>query len=172
MTDDDQSPSDAIAPPEARREADGYSAPADYSGSSQSGVVRAHSQPGVSPAEWTYERLSRQIAAFEAKLKPDEEIGGRMTASPADGAFQIEDLGWWGPDMIIFYGKSPQGRPIQLIQHVTQLNVLLTATPKSTPADPPRRIGFELAKRLRDKVSVSALADEAEAQRPSAESKA
>lgn len=143
-------------------ESDGYAREVDRGGSSGGGVIRAQSHSGVSPAEWTYERLSRQIAAFEARLSSAEEVGGRVTSAPGDGSFQIEDLGWWGPDMIIFYGKNASGRPIQLIQHYTQLNVLLTAMPKATPEQAPRRIGFELAKRLRDKTPVRALDDEAE----------
>lgn len=163
MTDDETPP-----PP---READGYAAPADYSGSSHSGVVRASSQPRMSPAEWSYERLIRQIAAYEAKLTPGEEIGGRMTSGPGDGAFQIEDVGWWGPDMIVFYGRNGAGRPIQLIQHYTQLNVLLTPMTKVT-AEPARRIGFELSRRLRSKTPVRALAGQDDAQRAESDSAA
>jgi hypothetical protein len=33
---------------------------------------------------------------------------------------------------------------MQLIQHVSQLNVLLQARPKADPAEAPRRIGFQL----------------------------
>lgn len=159
---------DIASAPKPEREADGYASPVDYGGSSNSGVIRAYSQPGVSPAEWAYERVVRQIAAFEAKLDSGEEVGGRVTAAPGDGAFQIEDVGWWGPDMIIFYGRSGQGRPIQLMQHYTQLNVLLQAVPKAKPQEAPRRIGFELASRLRDKIPVRALAEDD--QRPSAAS--
>ncbi len=159
---------DVTADPSPPREADGYASPAEQGGSSQSGVVRAYSQPGVSPAEWAYERVVRQIAAFEAKLEPGEEVGGKITAAPGDGAFQIEDVGWWGPDMIIFYGRNAAGRPMQLVQHYTQLNVLLQPVPKARPEAAARRIGFQLAQRLREKSPTRDLA--AGDQRPSSDS--
>jgi hypothetical protein len=34
---------------------------------------------------------------------------------------------------------------MQLIQHVSQMNVALRAVPIPKPEDPPRRIGFQLA---------------------------
>ena len=40
------------------------------------------------------------------------------------------------------------GRPIRLVQHYTQLNVLLTAMPKPKPEEPARRIGFQLQERV------------------------
>lgn len=119
-------------------------------------VVRAFSNPAMSPAEWAYERLTRQIAAFEAKLGEGEEVGGKLASGPGDQLFQIEDVGWWGPDMIMFYGKNAEGRPVQLIQHYAQLNVLL-APIRKRHEEPARRIGFELAKRIREKVPVNRL---------------
>lgn len=101
------------------------------------------------PAKWMYERVARQIIEFEKKLNNDEEIGGRLVSAPGEGAFHIEDLGYWGPDMLIFYGKNQHGRPVELLQHYSQLNVLLTAIPKEK--DEPRRIGFILEARLDQK---------------------
>ena len=98
------------------------------------------------PAKWMYERVARQIIDFEKELDSDEEIGGRLVSAPGEGVFHIEDLGYWGPDMLIFYGKNQHGRPVELLQHYSQLNVLLTAIPKEK--DEPRRIGFILEARL------------------------
>jgi Family of unknown function (DUF6173) len=100
----------------------------------------------LNPAEWTYERLVKQIVEFEKTLSADEEIGGRFVTAPREGIVHIEDLGFWGPDLLIFYGKDIDGRPIQLIQHHSQLSVLLCAVPKEK--DTPRRIGFVLEQRL------------------------
>ena len=44
--------------------------------------------------------------------------------------------------MIVFYGKNDNGEPVQLIQHTSQLSVLLVAVRKQ--AERPRRIGFIL----------------------------
>ena len=96
-------------------------------------------------AEWMYERVVQQIAKFEVDLSPQEEVGARLVSAPGEGTIHIDDVGYWGPDMIIFYGKNQHGRPVQLWQHLSQLSLLLTAIPVSTP---PRRIGFNLQQRL------------------------
>jgi hypothetical protein len=51
-------------------------------------------------------------------------------------------MGYFGPDMIVFYGKNDSGEPVQLIQHTSQLSVLLVAVRKQS--ERPRRIGFIL----------------------------
>ena len=146
----------AEPPPSDQPETDGYAPAARFPAEPNSHVVRASHHPSLSPAEWAYERLTRQIAAFEAKLTDGEEVGGKVTNAPGDLIFQIEDLGWWGPDMIMFYGRNGEGRPVQLMQHYTQLNVLLSAMKKAHD-EPAKRIGFALARRLREKAPVNQL---------------
>lgn len=102
----------------------------------------------ASPAEWAFARLTRMIEDFESKLDKEHEIGCTFVGTPGDGTIKIEDLGFWAPDLLLFYGKSDGGKPLRLIQHHTQLNVLLTALPKEIPQEPPRRIGFALRQRM------------------------
>ena len=96
------------------------------------------------PAEWAFVRLSKMIEDFEAKLDKDEEVGARLVGLPGDGTLQIDDIGFWGPDFILFFGKNPEGKSVRLVQHYTQINVLLSPTPKSAER-PARRIGFQLS---------------------------
>ncbi|WP_315718609.1 MULTISPECIES: DUF6173 family protein [unclassified Bradyrhizobium] len=100
----------------------------------------------LNPAEWMYERLVRRIADFEKTLSAEEEIGGRFVAAPKEGVFHIEDISYWGPDMLMFIGTDLNGRPIELMQHYTQMSVLLCAVPKVK--EEPRRIGFVLLETL------------------------
>lgn len=100
------------------------------------------------PAEWAFVRLSRLIQDFESKLDEDHEVGARIVNGPGDGAFHMRDVGFWGPDFILFMGVNEAGRPIRLIQHYTQLNVLLSAMAKPSPQEPARRIGFQLQERV------------------------
>jgi hypothetical protein len=65
--------------------------------------------PPDHPAKLMYERVAHQIIDFEKELSPDQEIGGRFVSAPREGVFHIEDLGYWGPDMLIFYGKDATG---------------------------------------------------------------
>jgi hypothetical protein len=98
------------------------------------------------PAKWMYERVAKQIIEFEKALSADEEIGGRFVSAPKEGVFHIEDIGYWGPDMLIFHGIDSNGRPIQLMQHYSQLSILLCVIPKES--EKPRRIGFVLEERM------------------------
>lgn len=94
------------------------------------------------PVSWMYERLMDYIAEFEAKLKPDQEVGGRLTSFGSDVTFHITNIGYHGPDMLAFDGFDNSGNPIQLLQHYTQMNVLLIALPKQEKEA--RRIGFRM----------------------------
>lgn len=101
------------------------------------------------PAEWTFVRLSKMIEAFEQSLDKDEEIGARLVGLPGDAILHIEDLGFWGPDLILFFGKNAEGKPVRLIQHYTQAHLVLEARrkPEERPA---RRIGFQLSEMVRN----------------------
>lgn len=94
------------------------------------------------PAKWMFERLATYIRQFESRLDEEHEIGARLVSFGANLSFHIEDMGYFGPDMIVFYGRNDQGEPVQLIQHTSQLSVLLVAVRKQTAK--PRRIGFIL----------------------------
>jgi hypothetical protein len=61
---------------------------------------------------------------------------------------RIEGLGFFAPDIVTFYGQDGDGQKLQLIQHVSQLNVMLSAVPKVPGDGAARRIGFRLAQDL------------------------
>jgi Family of unknown function (DUF6173) len=94
------------------------------------------------PARWTFERLATYIKQFESRLDDEHEIGARLVSFGANLTFHIEDMGYFGPDMIVFYGRNEKDEPVQLIQHTSQLSVLLVAVKKQSAL--PRRIGFIL----------------------------
>jgi class 3 adenylate cyclase len=96
------------------------------------------------PAEWAFVRLSKLIEDFEKGLDKDDEIGARIVGLPGDGIMSIEDLGFWGPDFIMFLGRNSDGKPVRLIQHYNQINVLLDARRKPEEREA-RRIGFQLS---------------------------
>ena len=100
-----------------------------------------------SPAEWAYERLILYIQNFEARLDGDHEVAMGFTDTGA-GVLRIEGIGYFDPDIVTFYGADQTGARTQLVQHVTQLNVMLRAVRKPTEGVEPRRIGFRLAASL------------------------
>ena len=97
---------------------------------------------GDNAAKWMFERLATYIKQFEGALDDEHEIGARLVSFGHNLTFHIEDMGYYGPDMIVFYGKNDSGEPVQLIQHTSQLSVLLVAVRKQS--ERPRRIGFIL----------------------------
>lgn len=97
-----------------------------------------------SPAEWAYERLILYIRNFEDQLDPAEEVALGFAGGHA-GVLRIEGLGYFAPDLVTFYGRDDGGAKTQLVQHVSQLSVILRAVPKAESAGDARRIGFRLA---------------------------
>ena len=97
-----------------------------------------------SPAEWAYERLILYIQNFEQQLDNEHEVAMGFAGGDA-GVMRIEGMGFFDPDMITFYGSDSMGVKTQLVQHVSQLSVMLRALPKPTEEEPPTRIGFRLA---------------------------
>ena len=72
------------------------------------------------------------------------------------GTLRIQGMGYFAPDLITFYGQDPGGAKTQLVQHVSQLNVMLVAAPKEEASAEPSRIGFKLAAELSEKAGKDA----------------
>jgi len=100
-----------------------------------------------SPAQWAYERVILYIQKFEETLDNDHEVGMGFTDGGA-GVMRIEGLGYFDPDIITYYGSNGAGQKAQIVQHVSQLNVMLVASPKLMAEEEPHRIGFQLAAEL------------------------
>lgn len=96
-----------------------------------------------SPAEWAYERLVIYIQNFEEQLDNEHEIAVGFVGGDA-GVLRIKGLGFFDPDIVTFYGTDVDGTKTQLIQHVTQLSVMLRAIPKDDTQVAAKRIGFRL----------------------------
>ena len=92
------------------------------------------------PARWTYERLGEYIKDFESELDEEHEIGVRLVSFGQTISFHVQNIGYYGPDIITFYGTNENGEKLQLIQNLSQLSFLLIAVKKLQ--DKPKRIGF------------------------------
>lgn len=96
----------------------------------------------INHAERIYEILMEYIQDFEALLDKDQEIGAHLVSFGRDVIFHIQSIGYHGPDVITFFGETESKEKIQLIQHISQLNVLFVATKKIH--EEAKRIGFNL----------------------------
>ena len=92
-------------------------------------------------ADWKCKKIMEQISEFENSLDEDHEIALMLTSFGNLATMTIENVGYQNPDMLYFYGHI-NGRSSKLIQHVSQLNLLLTSVEKEDKSKPPRRIGF------------------------------
>jgi hypothetical protein len=96
------------------------------------------------PAEAMFHELAKQIADFEAQLDDSEEVGAVLVGGPNNTIFHISGLEHVGRDLIVFHGTNEHKKAVRLLQHVGQVNVLLTALPKI--AERAHRIGFTMLK--------------------------
>ena len=92
-------------------------------------------------AEGVCQKIIEEIIEFEYNLPQNLQAGGRLV-NFAGETFSISDVTYSNPNLIIFYGTSPNGNPVKLVQHQAQLNLLLVAVPVENPEEPRRKIGF------------------------------
>ncbi|WP_179339390.1 DUF6173 family protein [Winogradskyella ludwigii] len=92
-----------------------------------------------------YERLAKYIIEFEKDLTDSEEVGAKLVSFGESIIIHVEDLGYWNPRLICFYGTDSKGQKVQLIQHVNQISILLIKL-KRIPER--TRIGYKLSQEL------------------------
>jgi len=101
-----------------------------------------------------YERIMNLIFEFEQNLKPNEEVGAYLTAFGKEIIIQIESVGYMNPYLIIFRGKNTlDSSVVQLVQHVTQINLMFVPI-KLVEDRKPYRIGFPSKPEKNDKEKI------------------
>jgi hypothetical protein len=90
-----------------------------------------------------HKRLAEIVNNFQAELDPEHEVGVRLVNFGQTVIFHLEDIGFYNPSLIRFYGRTAEGTPVELIQHVSQISVLLMRLAALDP-DKPIRIGFHV----------------------------
>ena len=94
-------------------------------------------------ADWKFEKLIEQIKDFEEGLDDDHEVALKLASFGSAIMMYVVTIGYQNPDMLYFYGFV-DGQPALLIQHMSQLNFLITSVEKIDKDKPARRIGFAL----------------------------
>lgn len=79
---------------------------------------------------------------FHRELDNEYEVGGQLVNFGREVTFSFTDIGYFNPSLIRFYGEKADGSPIELIQHVTQISVMLVKQKRAHPEAPKRPIGF------------------------------
>lgn len=91
-------------------------------------------------ADEQFEILKRYIRQFERSLDAEHEVGLMMTNFGQSVLMQVTQITYEDPVLMVFKGYV-NGREATLIQHVNQLNFMLTSVEKE-PDRPKRHIGF------------------------------
>jgi hypothetical protein len=87
-------------------------------------------------------RLINWINDFHKNLDQEHEVGARLVNFGQTVTFHIEDISYWNPSLISFIGRNSNGEPVELVQHVSQISILLVAMKREDTSQPKRPIGF------------------------------
>lgn len=87
-------------------------------------------------------RLSMMIREFEASLDDEHEVGVQLVNFGHTFTFHLTEIGFWNPSLISFTGKTDSGDTVNLIQHVSQISILLMKMKRVNKEAPKRAIGF------------------------------
>lgn len=93
-------------------------------------------------ADEFHRRLISWINDFHRQLDDEHEVGARLVSFGQSVTFHVENIGYWNPSLISFEGHNENGDPVELIQHVSQISVLLVALKRENLQEPKRPIGF------------------------------
>ena len=89
-----------------------------------------------------HHRLINWINDFHKSLDEQHEVGARLVNFGQTITFHIDDISYWNPSLISFIGKNENGEPVELVQHVSQISILLVAMKREDIEQPKRPIGF------------------------------
>ena len=91
-------------------------------------------------SEYQFEIIKKHILEFQDSLDSEHDVGIMIEGFGSYGIMEVSEISYEWPVLMVFKGLV-NGRPSTLIQHLNQLNFLLTTVQK--PAEEPRRvIGF------------------------------
>lgn len=94
-------------------------------------------------ASYQYKLLIENVETFQKTLNHDEEVVLLLASFGQTIRLYVTSIGYANPSLIYFYGFiEGVGTESQLIQHVSQLNFLITSAKRIDESKPARRIGF------------------------------
>jgi len=94
------------------------------------------------------ERLEELVRDFEQSLDDAHDVGATIANFGQAVTIYVESIGYWNPSLMIFHGATGVGGRVKLIQHVSQISIMLVALPRRDPSQPKRPIGFRREEHL------------------------
>lgn len=95
-----------------------------------------------STAQIVAENLHQEILNYQSNLPDSEDVAISIVQFGQSTTILVDSIGYIGYNLVRFGGKDNSGKPLELIQHISQLNFLLTVVQKPEPEVPKRPIGF------------------------------
>lgn len=93
-------------------------------------------------AQIVAESIHQEILNYQNNLPDTEDVAMSIVQFNESITIFVDSIGYIGYNLIRFGGKDNLGKPMELIQHVSQLNFLLMVVPKLEQETPKRKIGF------------------------------
>lgn len=106
-------------------------------------VSRLMPRPDQNLASEFYKRLVEWINDFDKDLDSKYEVGVRLVNFGQTFTFHLSNLGYYNPSLISFSGVTDSGEHVKLIQHVSQISILLMKMKRKNPDEPKSPIGFK-----------------------------
>lgn len=82
------------------------------------------------------------VIDYQSQLSETEDVAMSVVSFNSTTTLIVESIGYIGYNLIRFVGKDNSDKPLELVQHVSQLNFLLMVVPKPELEVPKRKIGF------------------------------
>lgn len=95
-----------------------------------------------SRAEQVAYYLYEEIRDYQNNLPDTEDVAMSIVQFNQSITILVKEIGYIGYNLVCFHGEDTSGKPLELIQHVQQLNFLLMVVQKPAPEVPKRQIGF------------------------------
>ncbi len=111
-------------------------------------ITRAKDK-NLKAAEHSIYQIAQEIKNFENDLTEDEEAFMCIIGGPSGSAIFLNGIIPLGLDKVVFVGKNERGEKARLIQHVSQINIMLQSVPIA-PEIEPRRFGIGFHAQLGD----------------------
>lgn len=91
-----------------------------------------------------FKQVKRRLVSFSEKLGDQHEVGMMYVAFGGATTLHVRTVRLLEPGVLVFEGDGEDGSPLELIQHITQLNLLLIAAKRNpeTIKEPKQPIGF------------------------------
>lgn len=89
------------------------------------------------------QKLYEALCSYQESLLDEDDMVLAVAHFGETVNIIVNKVGYIGYNLIVFYGEDSYGKPQKLIQHINQLDFLLSAQPKEIPEAPRRQIGFQ-----------------------------